>query len=446
MRMTQTPSYARPVPASAHGIPARPAGARPVAPGPLDVAFVGSVVPTEMGQGTRAFSPAGNKFQANLLAHLAGSAGASVETFTMRPMAAYPGDRVVAYGGGRAVLDGAGAAARLVPFVNVRGVKEATAAAAFMAHLGRWAAARRASGPRALLVYNLFSPLALPVLATARAWRVPAVAVVADLPFVYSFRGVKGVLERVDFKAQLAMLRRFDGLVVLTRHIAEDYAPGVPWMLMEGAVAPGDRDAPEPDRGDGPAPGERVAMYSGMLNEMNGIPALLDAFARLREPGWRFWIYGGGPLAHRVEEAARLDPRIEYHPWGRVPAAEVRRRQRQATVLVNPRPSAQRVNRYTFPSKLMEYLASGTATVSTAMPGIPDEYHAHLELARDETPDGLAQAIRRAAMRPEAERAARGARTREWVLREKGWERQAERIGEFLRSLAGPRLVRGGGE
>jgi glycosyltransferase involved in cell wall biosynthesis len=280
------------------------------------------------------------------------------------------------------------------------------------------------------------------VLATARAWRVPAVAVVADLPFDYGFRGVKGVLERVDFHAQLRMLRRFDGLVVLTRHIAEDHAPGVPWMLMEGAVPPSERDAPvAPARPPGPAPGERVAMYSGMLNEMNGIPVLLEAFGRIREPGWRFWVYGGGPLADRVREAAAADPRIEYHSWDDVPAAEVRRRQRQATVLVNPRPSEQRVNRYTFPSKLMEYLASGTATVSTAMPGIPDEYHAHLDLVREETADGLAQAIVRAGSRPAAERAARGARTREWVLREKGWEHQAERIGDFLRSLARPRRV-----
>jgi len=426
---------------SAQGLPSRVPGTHPV-PGPLEVAFVGGVIPTEMGLGTRAFSPAGNKFQVNLVHQLERSAGATVQTFSIRPMAAFPGDRVLAWRGGRVELDGTGAAATLVPFVNVRGVKEATMAASFAACLARWAMAHRASGPRALLVYNLFSPLALPVLATARAWRVPAVAVVADLPFIYGFKGARGVLERMDFHAQLAMLRRFDGLVVLTRHIAEDFAPGVPWMLMEGAVPPAERGAPAAaDRGDGPAPGERVAMYSGMLNEMNGIPALLQAFDRLREPGWRFWVYGGGPLAAKVEEAARRDPRIEYHPWGRVPAAEVRRRQRQATVLVNPRPSAQRVNRYTFPSKLMEYLASGTPTVSTAMPGIPEEYHAHLELVRDETPDGLAQAIRRAASRPEAERAARGVRAREWVLREKGWERQAERIGEFLRSLARPRLL-----
>ncbi|HEX6041628.1 glycosyltransferase [Longimicrobium sp.] len=424
--------------------PARAAGA-PAAPGPLDVAFVGSVVPTAMGT-THAFSPAGNKFQVNLVDHLARSAGASVETFTVRPLAAFPGDRVVGYGGGRATLDDTGAGARLVPFVNVRGLKEATVAASLMGHLARWATAHRARGPRALLVYNLFSPLALPVLATARAWRVPAVAVVADLPFIYSFRGVKGVLERVDFQAQLAMLRRFDGLVVLTRHIAEDHAPGVPWMLMEGAVPAGERAAPaDAPADDGPAPGERVAMYSGMLNEMNGIPLLLEAFDRLREPGWRLWIYGGGPLQGAVEAAARRDPRIEYHAWDRVPAAEVRRRQRQATVLVNPRPSGERVNRYTFPSKLMEYLASGTATVSTAIPGIPEEYHPYLELARDETPDGLAQAIRRAAGRPDGERQARGAAAREWVLREKGWERQAERIGVFLRGLARPRLVRGGG-
>lgn len=414
------------------------------APSPLQVGFVGSVVPTAMGRETHAFSPAGNKFQVNLVEHLGRTAGASVQTFAVRPLAAFPGDRVMAFGGRRVALDDTGAAARLVPFVNVRGLKEASLAASFAAHLAGWAAAHRAAGPRALLVYNLFSPLALPVLATARAWGVPAVAIVADLPFIYGSGGVKGVLERMDFRAQLAMLRRFDGLVVLTRHIAEDFAPGVPWMLMEGAAAEAD-GAPAAPAAPGADAGERVVMYSGMLNEMNGIPALLDAFDRLREPGWKLWMYGGGPLQERVRAAARRDGRIEYHSWDRVPADEVRRRQRQATVLVNPRPSAQAVNRYTFPSKLMEYLSSGTATVSTPMPGIPLEYHPWLELAEDEGAEGLAQAIRRAAARPAAERAARGARARDWILREKTWPRQAGRIGEFLRSLAGPRLVRAPG-
>lgn len=402
---------------------------------PLEVAFVGSVVPPGMAEASRAFSPAGNKFQLNLLRHLSGQAGARVEAFSMRPLSAYPGDGVMAFGGMRTEL--AQVPTTLVPFVNVRGLKESGLTAAFYRHLRRWGAAHGAR-PRALLVYNVSSFMSVPVLAAARACSVPAIAVVADLPFdTYRFRGPRGVLERAELRTQLSVLRRFDGLVVLTPHTAHDHAPGVPWMLMEGAL-PQAEAAGVPHRPASQAAEERVVMYSGMLNEMNGTPLLLDAFERLREPHWRLWVYGGGPLAERVQAAARRDPRITVHAWGGVPEAEVLRSQRQAHVLVNPRPSSHGANRYSFPSKLLEYLASGTPVVSTATEGVPAEYHPHLYLPADETPEGLAAAVRRAAGLSEAERTARAGRARAWLLREKTWERQAERIGDFMRAVARP--------
>ncbi|MBW3569611.1 MAG: glycosyltransferase [Gemmatimonadetes bacterium] len=416
----------------------------PEVPAPaLELAFVGSVVPSVLGWTTHAFSPAANRFQLSLLEFLSRRAAMNVRAFSLRPLAAWPGDPVVLYRGDRALLDDTGVQARLVPYLNVRGAKEASLAAAMFADLAGWARASGGRRPRALLVYNLFSPVGLPVLAAARAWRVPAVALVADLPFDYALRRARGVLERMDVRAQLAALRRFDGLVVLSPHVAQDYAPGVPWIRMEGGVHPD--DAGDPPRG-GALPGVagRPVMYSGLLNEMNGIPLLLEAFARLQGPEWRLWLYGGGPLAGAVRRAAEKDARIVYHPWEQVPAETVRQRQREACVLVNPRPSSHRANRYSFPSKLLEYLVSGTPVVSTAPPGVPDEYHPHLELLREETPEGLAAAIRRAAARPEAERAARGARAREWVLREKNWDRQAQRIGEFIRRVTRPRLLNGG--
>ena len=435
-------THARPVAeAAAHAAPPAPP---PAATGRarVEVAFVGSVVPTELGWTTHAFSPAGNRFQMGLLEFLARDAGMDVRPFTTLPQATWPADPGVLVRGRHAALDDTGVQARLVPYLNLRGPKEATVAASLFAHLARWARASSATAPRALLVYNVFSPLALPVLAAARAWRVPAVAIVADLPFGYRLRGVRGMLERLDVRAQLAALRHFDGLVVLTPHVAAEYAPGVPWMRMEGGLHPADAGEPLQPRD---APAERAVMYSGMLNEMNGIGLLLDAFARLQGPEWRLWIYGGGPLAREVKAAAARDPRILFRPWEQVPAEEMRERLRDAAVLVNPRPSGHRANRYSFPSKLLEYLVSGTPVVSTAPPGIPDEYHPYLELAADETPEGLAAAIRRAAAWPDAERAARGARAREFVLRGKTWDRQAARIGEFLCSVARPARA-GGGE
>lgn len=394
----------------------------------MEVAYVGSVVPTEMGRGTRAFSVAGNKFQVNLLAELQQLHGRPLRVLSQRPVAAFPEERPVLFGRRDERLDAGDVDATLVPFVNVPVAKEMSLAASFFTGLMRWSSGLNGAR-RVMLVYNVFSPVAMSVLAAARITGARSVAIVADLPYdVYSFRGAKGVLERMDLAGQLRALKRFSGLVVLTPHIAADLAPGVPSLVVEGGVDPAELACPcRPPAGE-----ERAVLYSGALNAINGIEPMLQAFARLRGADWRLWVYGDGPLRGRVEAAAAVDGRIRY--FGTAPNAEVRRAQRAATVLLNPRPTAQRIARYTFPSKLLEYMGSGTPVVSTALPGIPDDYHAHLELA-PETAEGLADALERVAGWPAAQRACRGSGAREFVLRNKSWASQARRVHEFISSL-----------
>ena len=50
------------------------------------------------------------------------------------------------------------------------------------------------------------------------------------------------------------------------------------------------------------------------------------------------------------------------------------RKQREATLLVNPRTPEGEFTKYSFPSKTMEYLASGVPTLIYSLQGIPDEY------------------------------------------------------------------------
>ena len=50
----------------------------------------------------------------------------------------------------------------------------------------------------------------------------------------------------------------------------------------------------------------------------------------------------------------------------------------KATLLVNPRPTTEEFTIYSFPSKNMEYMASGTPLLTTKLPGMPEEYHQYV--------------------------------------------------------------------
>ena len=66
------------------------------------------------------------------------------------------------------------------------------------------------------------------------------------------------------------------------------------------------------------------------------------------------------------------DGRIIYQ--GVVDNAIILRGEYNSDLLVNPRPINEEYTKYSFPSKLMEYMNTGTAVVTTRLPGVPVDY------------------------------------------------------------------------
>ena len=397
-------------------------------------AFVGTVVDECTCEHSPACSVAGNKFQLNLIRSLERVTGRPLDVISLRPVAMYPKGQGIIFTRASQRL-GRTSTGWMIPFINLPIVKQVTVALAIFLHLFCWLVRHR-SHPRVVLVYNLFSPLSLPVLAATALGGGKAVAIVAELPLdFYTFRGVRGIFERMDFWFQNFAIRRFAGLVPFTRQIAEDFAPGLPSLVMEGGVV-SELGNPVTDAAiEGrPPPREAICLYSGSLHEINGIDLLLGAFKLVPGRQNRLWLFGSGPLEELVRRAAAQDPRIVY--WGALPNSTVIERQRQATVLINPRPTSRsRLIRYSFPSKLLEYMMSGRPVVTTMLPGIPEEYYEFVYLLTDETPTGLARLIGEVCSRDPLELERRGKGARDFMLRNKNWTRQAERIRDFVSAL-----------
>jgi glycosyltransferase involved in cell wall biosynthesis len=137
-----------------------------------------------------------------------------------------------------------------------------------------------------------------------------------------------------------------------------------------------------------------------------------------------------------VRERSLRDPRIVY--WGFLPNKDVMEKERQATVLVNPRPSDRDFTRYSCPIKLLEFMLSARPTITTALPGIPEEYMDFLYVLQEETPEKLANLIRSVCSKPREELSEFGRRSSDFVRREKSYRRQGQRINDFLVRIAGP--------
>jgi len=405
--------------------------------GALRIAFVGTAISEKLCEQEPACSSAGNKFQLSLIMGLEKALGQSLHVISVWPVSMYPRSRMI-FSPCQTCQVGTLTTARLVPFLNLPVLKQVSMMLSIFSHLVVWLWRERKSDKRVVLVYNVFTPFSLAVLGATALLGGRPVAVVADLPHdIYDFKGgICGLLQRIDFFIQTHVIKRFAALIPLTHHIAQDFAPGRSALVVEGGI---DKvEVKQIGRHSIQSTSalpivEKIILYSGALNDLNGIDLLIQAFQFLSESEFCLHIFGRGPLEPLVREAAAQDKRIFY--GGVLPNAEIKLRQAQATCLVNPRPSYRKVTHYTFPSKLLEYLVSGCPTITTALPGIPEEYYPYVYLLRDETPEGLAQIIQDVCSKDPAELEQFGQRAREFVLHNKNWTLQGQRIYEYICSL-----------
>ena len=75
--------------------------------------------------------------------------------------------------------------------------------------------------------------------------------------------------------------------------------------------------------------------------------------------------------------------------------------------------------KYSFPSKNMEYMVSGTPVLTTNLPGMPEEYKDYVYLFEDESVQGMARKIREVLSLPTNELYRKGRAAKEFVLNEK---------------------------
>ena len=106
--------------------------------------------------------------------------------------------------------------------------------------------------------------------------------------------------------------------------------------------------------------------YSGLLSEENGVLNMVEAFEAIENADIRLVISGKGSLEHYIRKKCSQDRRITY--IGYVNNEQYYKLLENAHILINPRNMEIPQNKNNFPSKIMEYLASGRMIISTKFP------------------------------------------------------------------------------
>lgn len=247
------------------------------------------------------------------------------------------------------------------------------------------------------------------------------VGIVTDLP---------DMLGGSTFSKKLAnfVIRHCTDYVLLTQAMNDYLNPkGRPHVILEGhSDIAMERQEPSPARKASP----RVCMYAGGVSKQYGLENLVKGFQKANLPDARLEIYGPGDYVQELSRIAAEDSRIFY--GGMLLNAEIVEREMAATLLVNPRPTNEEYVKYSFPSKTMEYMSTGTPVLTTVLPGMPKEYHPYVYLLEEETADAIAEKLGQIFALSAEELFEKGMKAREFILKEKNNVKQAGKILAIL--------------
>lgn len=258
---------------------------------------------------------------------------------------------------------------------------------------------------------------------------VPIYTIVTDLPGLMVTNSTKPNLLR-DFiygKLIKPFLYRFNGYILLTPFMNEVVnKKNRPYMIMEGLVDSKMNHQQIQSRSSDP----RIVLYAGGLYEKYGIKTLIDAFKKIDSLNVQLHLYGYGDMVETIDAYIGEDKRIVYK--GMVPNKEAVKAQLNATLLVNPRPSGEEFTKFSFPSKILEYMVSGTPVLTTKLPGMPKEYFDYVYLIEKEDTDNISQKLYDLlSLNPDVLQTF-GARAKSFVLDKKNNIAQSRSILHFL--------------
>ncbi len=129
-------------------------------------------------------------------------------------------------------------------------------------------------------------------------------------------------------------------------------------------------------------------VYAGNLSVDNGVMNLVNAFRKSSfHESCLLRLFGNGNATDLINEIEKDDKHIKYE--GVRPNKEVLEVLYRAKLLINPRPTNEEFTFYSFPSKTIEYLGTGTPFASTELYAIDKEYFNYIESLKNGTEEEL---------------------------------------------------------
>lgn len=227
------------------------------------------------------------------------------------------------------------------------------------------------------------------------------------------------------------LYKQVDGFIYLTEQMKERTMSSSPYRVIEGIYDQFNEQYIAPDF----STSVKNIFYSGKLDHKFGLRRLVDAFSLIKDDAARLVLCGSGDCEEYIKSCAHSDKRIMFK--GQLPREECIRLQSQSKLLINPRTPEGEFTRYSFPSKNIQYLASGIPTLMYRLDGIPQEYYKYCLTieAEDLSVESLSKAIQDGINMSNTRSKEMGVAARRFILKHKNAQVQCKKIIDLITEL-----------
>ena len=210
---------------------------------------------------------------------------------------------------------------------------------------------------QAIILYN-YNYINLIINYFCKKKNVKTVLIIADHSEYYEYRNP---IRRFLAYKYSKDYYKFDYLIFLSKRLKDIYNLKNTF-LMVGGINNAEYKGFIPT----PKKGELIILYTGILSKVTGIDIYLKAIELINEKNISFLFSGKGDMTEYLINKSKIDNRIEY--VGFLDDKAYLSLLSKANILINPRNMDLPQNQNNFPSKILEYLATGKLIISTKFP------------------------------------------------------------------------------
>ena len=281
-----------------------------------------------------------------------------------------------------------------------------------------------------IIVYSVHLPFMLTGVILSKLFKLQLIYLWTDPPSVSVSKNVLiKLMRKIEYIISKYLMNKGHRVIALTKYLAQDFATNKPNLIIEGFI---DSDDSRFSNSDNSylCQDEIIITYTGSIVKNYGLNELVTAVSELDDKyRIKLNIYGRGDFEDDLIRLSKNSKKINY--FGYLDFKEISKTQKKSDFLINTRSNDEYYSRYSFPSKILEYMMSGRPVITTFLDGMPEEYKNYLIIISDNNPETIKNKLIEISSLSLEDRYTIGQNARNFALT-KTTKSQSKKISDFI--------------